>query len=509
MSLDSLLRATGKNLANCGEKANWYSPISYLTNLTVSDGVVSLPAVSAGSGMAINKNRVFTNGETFTIHANHTSPTGDVPANQYRYILKPYKNNTVVKDITITGWTYNQYYNAYWSSGFSKSFTLPKDTVNSFEWGLGFLAHGDISAGTVLTYSNIQIEKGSTATTYEPYEYLGPKTIKMSSNSKNLIPYPYATTSKTISGVTFTVQEDGGIKVEGTPNNPVSMFYISTPANTISALKIGNTYTLSGYRSGSGATLFYKNTEVSDSYTFTCDAQNPLIGIKVIQGTAADALFYPQLEEGSVATDYELNTGSKEVLKVSYNSRNFFDINNIYSPLNTDTYEISDNKLKVYRNRAYVVGVSYRIPLPVGTQYTLYYDIEYGGTATGIYNYADSKIFNGSPNKVNYTGTVGDTGYLKLEFSRIGGENDKLGWVIYSNIQVELGNKKTDYVPYFNTVVWTYKQPVLTGYNITSTNNDDGTQSLNIVDATSTTDQYNITSTDNSDGTQTLNITDA
>lgn len=330
MSLDSILRATGKNLANCGEKSDWYSPISVLTKLTVSDGVVSLPAVSAGSGMAINKNRVFTNGETFIIHANHTSPTGDIPANQYRYILKPYKNNTVVKDITITGWTYNQYYNAYWASGTSKSFTLPKDTVNSFEWGLGFLAYGDISAGTVLTYSNIQIEKGSTATTYEPYEYLGPKTINLGSGSSG-----------------------------------------------------------------------------------------------------------------------------KEVLKVSYNSRNLFDINNVYSPLNTDTYEISDNKLKVYRNRAFVVGVIYRIPLPVGTQYTLYYDIEYGGTATGIYNCADSKIFNGSLNKVNYTGTVGDTGYLKLEFSRFGGENDKLGWVIYSNIQVELGNKKTDYVPYFNTAIWT------------------------------------------------------
>nr|DAP55480.1 MAG TPA: hypothetical protein [Caudoviricetes sp.] len=383
MSLDSLLRATGKNLANCGEKSDWYSPLSDLTNLTVSDGVVSLPAVPAGSGMAINRNRIFTNGETFTLHANHTSPTGDVPANQYRFIIKPYKNDTVIKDITITGWTYNRYYNAYWASGASKSFTLPKDTVNSFEWGLGFLAYGDISAGTVLTYSNIQIEKGSTATTYEPYEYLGPKTINLGSGSSG-----------------------------------------------------------------------------------------------------------------------------KEVLKVSYNSKNLFDISNVYSPLNTDTYEISDNKLKVYRNRTFVVGVVYRIPLPVGTQYTLYYDIEYGGTATGIYNYADSKIFNGSLNKVNYTGTVGDTGYLRLEFSRIGGENDKLGWVIYSNIQVELGDKKTEYVPYFNTVVWTYKQPVLTGYNITSTTNADGTQSLNIVDATSTTDNYNITSTDNSDGTQTLNITD-
>lgn len=226
-----------------------------------------------------------------------------------------------------------------------------------------------------------------------------------------------------------------------------------------------------------------------------------------------------QIEKGSTATTYEpyeylgpktINLGSgsssKEVLKVSYNSKNFFNINNIYNPLNTDTYEISNNALKVYRNRSYIVGVIYHISLPVGTQYTLYYDIEYGGTATGVYNCADDKIFQGRLNHVNYTGTIGDTGYLKLEFSRIGGNNDKLGWVTYSNIQLELGNKKTEYVPYFNTVVWTQ---VLTGYNITSTINADGTQSLNIVDATSTTDHYNITSTDNSDGTQTLNITDA
>lgn len=432
MSLDSILRATGKNLANCGEKSNWYSPISNLTDLTVSAGVVSLPAVSAGSGMAINKNRIFTNGETFIIHANHTSPTGDITENQYRYILKPYKNNTVVKDITITGWTYNQYYNAYWSSGTSKSFTLPKDTVNSFEWGLGFLAYGDISAGTLLTYSNIQIEKGSTATSYEPYEYLGPKTIKMSSNSKNLIPYPYATTSKTISGVTFTVQEDGGIKVEGTPNNPVSMFYISTPANTISALKIGNTYTLSGYRSGSGATLFYENTEVSDSYTFTCDTQNPLIGIKVVQGTTADALFYPQLEEGSVATNYELNTGSKEVLKVNYNSKNFFN----------KSLPIADINVT-----ATAVRQGYKIPVNAGV-----YTVSGGSNVTfcktligdtyGTYHSLENAV----------TLTLNTKGYI-LIYS-VG--SDPIIAVV-DNLQLELGNKKTDYVPYFNTVVWTKK----------------------------------------------------
>lgn len=477
MSLDSLLRATGKNLANCGVKSDWYSPISVLTSLTVSDGVVSLPAVSAGSGMAINKNRIFTNGETFTIHASHTTPTGDVPANQYRYILKPYKNNAVVKDITIAGWTYNQYYNAYWASGTSKSFTLPKDTVNSFEWGLGFLAYGDISAGTVLTYSNIQIEKGSTATTYEPYEYIGPQTIKMSSNSKNLIPYPYVTTSKTISGVTFTVQEDGGIKVEGTPNNPVSMFYISTPANTISALKIGNTYTLSGYRSGSGATLVYINTEVSDSYTFTCDAQNPLIGIKVVQGTTADALFYPQLEEGTVATDFSLNTGSKEVLKVSYNNKNLFNeksitacaargtASNNYGQVTTE-YLLS--KYATYGIGTYWTG--FQVYLKANTNYTISADAYYAtssnnkkdvnlGVADTNYKFTSKEVklsANDIWERVSVTISVNQDGYYWLQAQPSGNATQFTALDCrFKNVQVEFGENATDYVPYFNTVIWT------------------------------------------------------
>lgn len=323
MSLDSILRATGKNLANCGEKANWYSPISVLTNLTVSDGVVSLPAVSAGSGMALNKNRIFTNGETFIIHANHTSPTGDIPENQYRYILKPYKNNTVVKDITITGWTYNQYYNAYWSSGTSKSFTLPKDTVNSFEWGLGFLAYGNISAGTVLTYSNIQIEKGSTATTYEPYEYLGPKTINLGSGSSG-----------------------------------------------------------------------------------------------------------------------------KEVLKVSYNSRNLFDKTNYSVQSNNNAVRFDISKLKIGEQYT----ISSNLPLywiKISNSSDGWNSVQQT-SSTGIYNY--TFIMQRNP---NIPASV-TTQYLFL-----GIENGKMitdiNAIVDYNIQVELGDKVTDYVPYFNTTVWTKK----------------------------------------------------
>ena len=463
MSLDSILRATGKNLANCGEKSNWYSPISDLTDLTVSDGVVSLPAVSAGSGMAINKNRVFTNGETFIIHANHTSPTGDIPENQYRYILKPYKNNTVVKDITITGWTYNQYYNAYWSSGTSKSFTLPKDTVNSFEWGLGFLAYGDISAGTVLTYSNIQIEKGSTATTYEPYEYLGPKTIKMGGNSKNLIQYPYTETTKTQKGITFTDNGDGTITVNGTSTGLATF--------TLGSVSLDNTksYFLYGKNTSSNLPLRIQigqawRAEEGNGLAISQVSGNACtITLGALKGfTFNNVIIYPQLEEGSVATDYKVNTGSKEVLKVSYNSRNLIPYPYFSNTITNNgvTYTVNANgSIKVSGTASadnnsifFIRNNTLPLTLKKGEQYTLSGHIE-GSEVT--FSMQDSSF----KQTISVTNTTTSKSFTTLYSNYymwlVVLKGTTVDTVVYP--QLEMGNKATDYVPYFNTTVWTKK----------------------------------------------------
>lgn len=463
MSLDSILRATGKNLANCGEKSDWYSPISVLTKLTVSDGVVSLPAVSAGSGMAINKNRVFTNGETFIIHANHTSPTGDIPANQYRYILKPYKNNTVVKDITITGWTYNQYYNAYWASGTSKSFTLPKDTVNSFEWGLGFLAYGDISADTVLTYSNIQIEKGSTATTYEPYEYLGPKTINLGRKSKNLILYPYTETTKTQKGITFTDNGDGTITVNGTSTGLATF--------TLGSVSLDNTksYFLSGKNTSNNLPL-----RIQIGQTWRAEEGNGLaisqaggnhctITLGALKGFTFDnVIIYPQLEEGSIATDYELNTGSKEVLKVSYNSRNLIPYPYFSNTITNNgvTYTVNANgSIKVSgtasadNNSVFFIR-SNTLPLILkqGEQYTLSGHIEGSGITFSMQDSSFKQTISVTNTTTSKSFTTLYSNYYMWIVVIKGTTVDT---VVYP--QLEMGNKATDYVPYFNTTVWTKK----------------------------------------------------
>lgn len=448
MSLDSILRSVGKNLFD-------------KSTLTAGSSVVEFTQTANG----------------FTFKTAATQKTMLVGSNIYLIAGTYYCSGTVTCSDTSYkgGWAvYDNETGKFIINASSRGTINDKFTITeSKTYQLNFYAPYNAPVGVIMTFENVQLEKGSTATTYEPYEHLGPKTIKIPSNGENLTPYPYADNDKTENGITFVTGNYSGIRMNGTMSSDLPIGFTIVDNLDLTA----GDYTFS---SGYNGTVIPNDVVVQLNYL---EGNIPkgvatLSGSKLQETFSIDDTLAQKKFRATIVLNTEMSSsfsvndlllcptlvkfGIKEVLKVSYNSRNLFDINNVYSPLNTDTYEISDNKLKVYRNRTYVVGVIYRIPLPVGTQYTLYYDIEYGGTATGIYNCADSKIFNGSLNKVNYTGTVGDTGYLKLEFSRIGGENDKLGWVIYSNIQVELGNKKTDYVPYFNTVVWEKQEIVAT-----------------------------------------------
>ena len=85
------------------------------------------------------------------------------------------------------------------------------------------LRFGVANQGDSITYGNIQLEKGSIATEYEPYientsvgdlqknsKYLVPVTV----SGKNLLKNTAA--SQTINGVTFTVNDDGSVTANGT-----------------------------------------------------------------------------------------------------------------------------------------------------------------------------------------------------------------------------------------------------------------------------------------------------
>ena len=130
--------------------------------------------------------------------------------------------------------------------------------------------------------------------------------------SKNLIPYPYTDTTKTISGVTFTVNSDGSVTASGTATaqsyfklqqsfslKKRQYFFSGCPTGGA-----GSTYSL--YLSNTDYT-FYK-ADIGNGISINSeDDKTVSIVINITKDTTVENLvFKPQLELGTTATEYEL-----------------------------------------------------------------------------------------------------------------------------------------------------------------------------------------------------------
>ena len=128
---------------------------------------------------------------------------------------------------------------------------------------------------------------------------------------KNLIPYPYPVTSQTINGVTFTINEDGTITVNGKATANAKFNLIGWKPALLS-MKKGIYYTLSGCPKGGGYgtyRLVYSSdpggqdmNDLGDSITRMCteNADAYEFYIYVGSGTTVNNLvFKPQFEVGT------------------------------------------------------------------------------------------------------------------------------------------------------------------------------------------------------------------
>lgn len=133
--------------------------------------------------------------------------------------------------------------------------------------------------------------------------------------SDNLIPFPYSTSSKTINGVTFTVQDNGSIIVNGTATANTRFDLMGYGALQF---KAGEYHTLTGCPQG-GSNNTYRLTfsgdpggedlqDIGNGYTKQCKTDANLYGfyIYIASGfTAKDLVFLPKLEVGASPTPYE------------------------------------------------------------------------------------------------------------------------------------------------------------------------------------------------------------
>ena len=293
------------------------------------------------------------------------------------------------------------------------------------------------------------LELGDTATEYTPYTVYG-----VGDKTKNLIPYPYANTTKTVNGVTFTDNGDGSITVNGTATANAT-FYIKTtdknfkPSSTtlyISGCPAGGS--LSTYRMTVNA---FKQTESDYTYVVGAsdigngallnltskDYSQLELSINIFSGTTVNNLvFKPMLELGNTATDYEpygykipfVNRG-KNLLNIKYMSAT--QTNNFYA---AGTYTDFQK---------YFPGIRYcnaeRISFSAESSNNAFVPeiIFYFSDAATIVLRNNSEIF------------PEDKMITKIE---IRGRTDSADYngvtVTLTNIQLEIGDEITDYEPY-------------------------------------------------------------
>ncbi len=143
------------------------------------------------------------------------------------------------------------------------------------------------------------------------------KELALNVCGKNLIPYPYKDTTKTLNGITFTDNGDGTITANGTATEE-AVFYFNTMN-----LSVG-TYFLSGCPVGGSHTSYRMqladNTwetwfiDLGNGTEVTLDKKVSLTQFRIYiakGATVNNLVFHPQLELGSTVTAYEPYSGAE------------------------------------------------------------------------------------------------------------------------------------------------------------------------------------------------------
>lgn len=151
--------------------------------------------------------------------------------------------------------------------------------------------------------------------------------------AENLINWPYYSKDGLVSnGITFTVNDDGSVTANGTATATAQFNCIGRTTAVNYRLTDGKTYTISGCPKG-GSTSTYKQgmtgtkssggvaivSDIGNGATFTYSEANHTylsFYIQIFAGqTVSDLTFYPMLEEGITAHEYQPPYLSRQSLK--------------------------------------------------------------------------------------------------------------------------------------------------------------------------------------------------
>ena len=197
-------------------------------------------------------------------------------------------------------------------TGSGVSFKLTTELTNGYACMITIKGAGTTVENLVF---KPQLELGTQATAYTPH-VSDISSVSVKKYGKNLIPYLYVSSTKTVNGLTFTDNGNGSITVNGTPTGFADFTLAFVP------VKPGQTYTLFKNQTGANNISFViteyfnqstQKAHTSDSsqntYTFTTSENTNKLSVAIKRtkdDTACTGTFKPQLELGNAATDYEL-----------------------------------------------------------------------------------------------------------------------------------------------------------------------------------------------------------
>lgn len=178
-----------------------------------------------------------------------------------------------------------------------------------------------------VSWDNIMLNAGSTAKPYMPY-FSGLKNAffkEIVSTGRNLIPYPYYDTTKTVNGVTFTLNDDYSVTVNGTSTSDATAeFYFVV--NRQKCFFSKGTYTINSNFNGENSfvSLFVQRYHEDLSFDKTLTSvksgsmtfENDTVGLLFVRlyvearATVNNVTMKPMLNYGSSALPYEPYTQS-------------------------------------------------------------------------------------------------------------------------------------------------------------------------------------------------------
>ena len=201
--------------------------------------------------------------------------------------------------------------------------------------------------GLLSELDTAQLEKGSQATSYLPYN-----TLEITKRGKNLVPFPYSSQAGLISGVNWSVNADGTINANGTADNTSSIFYLCNGDDDLyldpGTYKVStNVFTdANGFGiqaiqmvNGSYGTVYFNDMVLTE---------RTRLRVRIL--AKANAVVnqtngYLMIEKGSTATDYEPYI-TPITQQLSLGEYEFARIGNY-----VDTIEYDVDNDKVYKNK--------------------------------------------------------------------------------------------------------------------------------------------------------------